>query len=754
MVGEELNERWRETFEKVGKGLEAEGGFDEGVKEGVEGAVDGWTCDWTRDEEIEMEFEGSVCTTLLDGELLRWEVRRAIRRLRNGKAVGVDGVVAEILKYGGEWMLESVWRVCADVFRGERVPLEWLRAIKVPVKKKGSGDQFEDYRGVTLLSVMGKVFGMVMEARLREFCESRGVLTDFQFGFRKDRACRDALLVVTEVMERAGEGEKVFLGFLDIAKAYPSVWRKGMWFRLWEVGVRGRMWRVVRSLYAKCEVAVRVGGEADDWYEEFVGLREGCVLSPLLFAIYINDLPAELERGGCRGVKVGGKVVRCLMFADDVVMMASSAEDLQRCFDVVYNFSRRWRFKYNFGVDKTAVMVCGGVGAGESWTLGEVSVAVVQDYRYLGVRLMAGGQARWKLRREELLVKSRGAFWRAWGLGMAGGWLSPRAARGLWGSLVCSVMEYGAEVDSEAWEEAEVLQRMAGRMCLGVGRSVPNAVVMGEMGWWTVRARREYLRVAYWGKVVREKAGSVVRCVYEEGKKRMERGEAGKREWCVETKRLLVELGLGELWETEAVGEDKSWKSLVRRLMHEREEMRWRQSMVGKTTLERYMRIKTTLRKEWFLGESRVWVRRWVMMRASASCLEVTVGRWKKVLLEKRVCGWCGSGEVEDEEHFLDGCEGGRSLRRETWDEMRVGDDEQAVVRIEGGGREERVDWMMAGGCSVRTRQVLIKAVGRWLFGRETKGRGRPGGGWVGVHKGGKESRKGVRVSKGRVGRV
>jgi hypothetical protein len=318
--------------------------------------------------------------------------------------------------------------------------------------------------------------------------------------------------------------------------------------------------------------------------------------------------------------------------------------------------------------------------------------------------------------------------------------------------LVCSVMEYGAEVDSEVWEEAEVMQRMAGRMCLGVGRSVPNAVVMGEMGWWTVRARREFLRVAYWGKVVRERAGSVVRCVYEEGRRRIERGVAGKREWCVETRRLLVELGLGELWETEDVGEEKGWKAMVRGVMQEREEMRWRKSMVGKTTLERYMRVKTTLRKEWFLGESRVWVRRWVMMRASATCLEVTVGRWNRVRLEERVCGWCESGEVEDEEHFLDGCEGGKRMRGETWNEMRVGGDEQAVKRIEGCGREERVDWVMKGGCSVRTRGILIKAVGRWLFGRETRGRGRLGGGWVRVDKARKKRSKVAGASKGRVG--
>ena len=169
---------------------------------------------------------------------------------------------------------------------------------------------------------------------------------------------------------------------------------------------------------------------------------------------------------------------------------------------------------------------------------------------------------------------------------------------------------------------------------------------------------------------------------------------------------------------------------------------------MGKTTLERYMRIKTTLKSEWFLGESRVWVRRWVKMRESASCLEVTVARWKNLALEKRVCGWCESEEVEDEEHFLDGCEGGKSGRREVWDEMRVGGDEQRVIRVEGEGREERVDWMMKGGSSVRTRGLLIRAVGRWLFRRETKGRGRFGRGWV---KGDRVEKRKVRAGRGRV---
>ena len=105
-------------------------------------------------------------------------------------------------------------------------------------------------------------------------------------------------------------------------------------------------------------------------------------------------------------------------------------------------------------------------------------------YKYLGVQLQEEGKARWTARRRKLMCKASESFWRAWGLGMEGGWLSARAAAGLWTTLVRCVLEYGAEVDSGRWEEAEVMQRLAGRMCLGVGREVPNEVVRGELGWW------------------------------------------------------------------------------------------------------------------------------------------------------------------------------------------------------------------------------------------------------------------------------
>jgi hypothetical protein len=494
IVGEEMKAEWVETFRRVGRELKEKKGFDEVFRRQIEEQVYRWELDEEEgeEEEIEEEMGGEWRNMKLNGEIEREEVNEAIKRLKNNKSAGIDEVVTEILKYGGKWMRESVYQVCRKLFSEEEIPAAWLRAIKVPIKKKGSGEEFGHYRGITLLSVVGKVYTMVLERRMRLMLETKRKLGEGQFGFRKGRSTVDAIFIVDEKVKRA-KG-KVYLGFLDIEKADPSVWREGMWFKLKEAGITGRMWRVVNNFYKQCEVAVRVNGELQEWYEEMVGLREGCVMSPLLFAVYIAGLPEEIER------RVKGVTV--LLFADDVIIIAETREGLQKALSIAYEYSRKWRFVFNVGIEKSAVLV---VGKGrrrstviESFYLGERELPFTQEYKYLGV-MMDGGKGT-KIRRKAVLKRANGAFWRAWGLGIGKDEMSAKAAAKLWEVLVMPVLEYGAELESGHWDEAERLQRMAGRLILGVGNSVADEVVLGELGWAPVRSRFEIKRLKYWWK--------------------------------------------------------------------------------------------------------------------------------------------------------------------------------------------------------------------------------------------------------------
>ena len=140
---------------------------------------------------------------------------------------------------------------------------------------------------------------------------------------------------------------------------------------------------------------------------------------------------------------------------------------------------------------------------------------VVEDYKYLGVRLDSRGS--WAGKRREALAKARRSLWRGWGLGMGGcsaGSLSAKGAAAIFETLVRPVVEYAGELEGGAWEEAERIQLLAGRLVLGVGKEMANEVVRGDLGWWTLRGRRDCLRLVFWGKLVRGKADGATARVY------------------------------------------------------------------------------------------------------------------------------------------------------------------------------------------------------------------------------------------------
>ena len=120
-------------------------------------------------------------------------------------------------------------------------------------------------------------------------------------------------------------------------------------------GINGKMWRVVRNLDNEVGSCVRLGEEKTKWFEVEVGLRQGCILSPVLFSIFIDGLAEEVKKVG--GVKYGEMVVSLLLFADDFVLIAEDQRMLQRMLDVVYQYSKKYRFRFN--KDKSNVMVFG-----------------------------------------------------------------------------------------------------------------------------------------------------------------------------------------------------------------------------------------------------------------------------------------------------------------------------------------------------------------------------------------------------------
>jgi len=263
------------------------------------------------------------------------EVCSVIAKLKQGKAAGIDSLVYEIFKFGGEGITQSTARLCTEIFELERIPKDWARGLIFPLYKDGDNRVPDNYRGITLLSVVGKIYTSVLNNRVVNWCERNGVLSEEQAAFRAGRSTVDHILSVSELARaRRKRRKKTHCAFLDIKKAYDMLDRDALWKTLLNAGLRGKMWRILRNLYDIVESAVLVGQQRTEWFQVEAGVRQGCILSPILFAIFIDGLVAAVKRVRVSSTMKSLKL-NILLFADDVVLLADSSQDLQKLLDAV-----------------------------------------------------------------------------------------------------------------------------------------------------------------------------------------------------------------------------------------------------------------------------------------------------------------------------------------------------------------------------------------------------------------------------------
>ena len=271
--GNEARKRWAEYFEKL--------------------------LNVQEDREADIVAVGGVQVPVMgeenEREITIEEVKRALNETKGGKAPGMDGVRVEMLKEGGVTVLEWLVRLFNICFMLSIVPVDWVIACMVPLYK-GKGDMYEcsNFRGISLLSVVGKVYGRVLINRIRDKTEN--VIAEVQGGFRRGRGCTDQIFIVRQICEKyLGKGKDVYFAFLDLEKAYDRVDRDAMWNVLRLYGIGGRLLRGVKSFYIGSKACVRVGNEVSEWFPVRAGLRQGCVMSPWLFNLYMDGVVREVN---------------------------------------------------------------------------------------------------------------------------------------------------------------------------------------------------------------------------------------------------------------------------------------------------------------------------------------------------------------------------------------------------------------------------------------------------------------------------
>ena len=336
------------------------------------------------------------------------EILEALGKMKSGKAGGKNGILPEMLKCCGANLLERLVELFGSVWREGAVPQEWKDALVVPIPKKGDLSLCDNWRGISLLDVGGKLFAKVVQQRLQSVAEK--VLPETQCGFRSGRGCTDMIFCARQLMEKAIEhNTKLFLLFIDLKKAYDSVPREALWCVLRKYGVPPSMLNVVRSLHDGMLAEVTVDGRVAPEFEVRNGLRQGCVIAPTLFNLYFA-LVVEQWRTKCRefGVdvlyKCGGKLVgertrkplnirvTELLFADDAVAIGTDRESMECAAAELERIIKAWGL--TLSVVKTKLLVAGIPGTEEEMrplVLEGGEIECVSDFKYLGSVLEAKG---------------------------------------------------------------------------------------------------------------------------------------------------------------------------------------------------------------------------------------------------------------------------------------------------------------------------------------------------------------------------
>lgn len=702
--------QWHDAWAKLAQHREDDPRFDADFHDRIEAG-----------EHIEVEDETIAQAAPLNISITVEEVRESLRQLHRGKAEGSDGISAELLKEGGAGMVQSLHYLCSLMFTAAEVPMDWLRGVVVPLHKDGDRRLPLNYRPITLLSLVGKVYTGVLCERLTGWSERHGVLVPEQGGFRPGRGCPEQVFALTELTKmRARAKLDTYACFIDIKKAYDTVWHAGLKAKLKQYGIHGRMFSALCSLYAGCESTIRLGGALS--YTEFfpieTGVRQGCILSPLLYSLFINGVAEELkqnhsEHGVPLAMGPGPRLV-LLLYADDIVLLSGSEAGVTQLMAAVHAYSVRWRFEINHS--KCGLMCFRWQGSRlptSEVRLGDRLVAWVPSYKYLGLELHCG--VAFKQYRKRALLSAHRAANAVSAMGLYSGKLGVPLGVQVYKAMVRPLLEYCAEVWSVTpWKSAEQLQALMAKRILGVSSHCSNTAVRGELGWMKMDGRWQKARVIFWGKLQCMPNDSPARRVFEASTAEFALSDAADRlnastplvqpddgwsivyaskqqtdsslPWCAQVQCDVAQLGaaLQEVWRNPALLKGKDgwtlakWRLEVAKAVRQREKHHWWRCVQERPSLRTYAELKGSaagLSAEMYLSAlhggwndlGRVGRRALTRIRCGHHELRCCTGAWDGLDEEDRWCLFCAKA-VETERHFLLDCEWRQSERRTLYD--------------------------------------------------------------------------------------
>ena len=316
-----------------------------------------------------------------DFPILKEEVEAAIKSLKSGKSAGIDNIPAELIKHGGEAVTDVLTRICNKIWQTGEWPTPWTQSLIITLPKKGNLQNCQNYRTISLISHASKVMLKVILNRLKPLAEE--IIAEEQAGFRTNRSTTEQIFNLRVLCEKYSQHQQdIYHVFIDFKKAFDKVWHDALWATMKKYNMGQKLIQTIKELYAKATSAVFVQGAVGDWFHTSVGVRQGCLLSPTLFNVFLERIMTDALEDHNGTVSIGGRVITNLRFADDIDGLAGSEKELASLVNHLDKTSNRYGMEISG--EKTKLMTNSPKPITTKITVNGTQLETVSQFKYLG----------------------------------------------------------------------------------------------------------------------------------------------------------------------------------------------------------------------------------------------------------------------------------------------------------------------------------------------------------------------------------
>ena len=219
---------------------------------------------------------------------LQEAVEAAVKALKVGKSAGVDNIPAELVQAGRETMIDILTSICNKIWKTGEWPTTWTQSLVITFPKKGNLQLCQAYRTISLISHPSKVLLKIILNRLQPQAEE--IFAEKQACFRAGRSTKEQIFNLSILCKKYLQHQQnLYHVFIDFKKAFDRVWHETLWATMRKYNINASIIQAIENLYDKAQSAVLFNGSTGEWFRTTVGVRQGCLLTPTLFNIFLEN---------------------------------------------------------------------------------------------------------------------------------------------------------------------------------------------------------------------------------------------------------------------------------------------------------------------------------------------------------------------------------------------------------------------------------------------------------------------------------